>query len=64
LVSHFTGKVKARLGSIDEELYERILFTNQDPKFRNKIDTFAQFLTETIAEALERINEYMRAEFL
>jgi 3-dehydroquinate dehydratase len=31
---------------------------------RNKIDTFAQFLTETIVEALERFNEYMRAEFL
>jgi hypothetical protein len=25
----------------------------------NKIDTFAQFSTETIAEALERFNEYM-----
>jgi hypothetical protein len=31
---------------------------------RNKIDTFAQFPTETIAEALERFNERMRAELL
>jgi hypothetical protein len=30
----------------------------------NKIDTFAQFPTETIAEALECFNEYMRAKFL
>jgi hypothetical protein len=29
-----------------------------------KIDKFAQFPTETIVEALERFNEYMRAEFL
>jgi hypothetical protein len=34
------------------------------PRLRNKIDTFAQFPTETIAEALERFNEYMQAEFL
>jgi hypothetical protein len=27
--------------------------------FRNKIDTFAQFPMEMIAEALERFNEYM-----
>jgi hypothetical protein len=33
LVSHFIGEVKARLGSVDEELYERILFANQDYKF-------------------------------
>jgi hypothetical protein len=31
---------------------------------RNKIDTFAQFPTETIAEALECFNERMRAELL
>jgi hypothetical protein len=31
---------------------------------RNKIDTFVQLPMETIAEALERFNEYMRAEFL
>jgi hypothetical protein len=31
---------------------------------RNKIDTFVQFPTEMIAKALERFNEYMRAEFL
>jgi hypothetical protein len=31
---------------------------------RNKIDTFAQFPTEMIVEALERFNEYMRAELL
>jgi hypothetical protein len=30
----------------------------------NKIDTFAQFPTEMIAKALERFNEYMRAELL
>jgi hypothetical protein len=32
--------------------------------FRNKIDIFFQLPMETIAEALERFNEYMRAEFL
>jgi hypothetical protein len=31
---------------------------------RNKVDTFVQLPMETIAEALERFNEYMRAEFL
>jgi hypothetical protein len=31
---------------------------------RNKIDTFVQLPMETIAEALEHFNEYMRAEFL
>jgi hypothetical protein len=30
----------------------------------NKIDTFVQLPMETIAAALERFNEYMRAEFL
>jgi hypothetical protein len=30
----------------------------------NKIDTFVQFLMETIAEALEHFNEYMRDEFI
>jgi hypothetical protein len=30
----------------------------------NKIDTFVQFPTEMIEEALERLNEYMRAELL
>jgi hypothetical protein len=30
----------------------------------NKIDTFVQLPMETIAEALEHFNEYMRAEFL
>ena len=34
------------------------------PSLRNKIDTFAQFPMEMIAEALERFNEYMRAELL
>jgi hypothetical protein len=33
LVPHSTGGVEARLGSIDEELYEGILFTDQDSKF-------------------------------
>jgi hypothetical protein len=45
LVPHFTGGVKTRLGSVDE-------------------DIFAQFPTETIAEALERFNKYMRVELL
>jgi hypothetical protein len=31
---------------------------------RNKTDTFVQLPMETIAEALERFNEYMRTEFL
>jgi hypothetical protein len=33
LVPHFTGRVKTRLGSVDEELYEGILFADQDSKF-------------------------------
>jgi hypothetical protein len=33
LVPHFTGGVKTILGSVDEELYEGILFTDQDSKF-------------------------------
>jgi hypothetical protein len=34
------------------------------PSLRNKVDTFVQFFMETTAEALERFNEYMRADFL
>jgi hypothetical protein len=34
------------------------------PSLRNKIDIFVQLPMETIAEALEHSNEYMRAEFL
>jgi hypothetical protein len=30
---HSTGGVEARLGSVDEELYEGILFADQDSKF-------------------------------
>jgi hypothetical protein len=33
LVPHFTGGVKTRLGSVDENLYEGILFTYQDLEF-------------------------------
>jgi hypothetical protein len=33
LVRHSTDGVEARLGSIDEELYEGILFAYQDSKF-------------------------------
>jgi HrpA-like RNA helicase len=36
----------------------------QTLRFRDKIDTFVQLPMETIAEALEHFNEYMRAEFL
>jgi hypothetical protein len=32
--------------------------------FLNDVDTFVQLPMETIAEALEHFNEYMRAEFL
>jgi hypothetical protein len=31
--SPFNGGVKTRLGSIDEELYEGILFADQDSEF-------------------------------
>jgi hypothetical protein len=33
LVPHFTGGIKTRLGSVDEELCEGILFTDQDSEF-------------------------------
>jgi hypothetical protein len=33
LVPHSTGGVEARLGSVDEEHYEGILFADQDSKF-------------------------------
>jgi hypothetical protein len=46
----------------DWEALMRNLTTTQS--LRNKIDTFVQLPMETIAEALERFNEYMRAEFL
>jgi hypothetical protein len=64
LVPHFTGGVKTSLGSVDEELHEGILLADQDSKFAQKIDMFDQLPMEMIAEALERLNEYMRAEFL
>jgi hypothetical protein len=63
LVPHFTSRVKTRLGSVDVELYEGYSPT-KTPSLRNKVDTFIQFSMETIAEALERFNEYMQAEFL
>jgi hypothetical protein len=64
LVPHSTSGVETRLGSVDEELHEGILFTDQDSGLCNKIDTFVQFPTETIEEVLEHFNEYMRAKFL
>jgi hypothetical protein len=33
MVAHSTGRVETRLRSIDEELYEGILFADQDSKF-------------------------------
>jgi hypothetical protein len=33
-------------------------------RLRNDVDKFVQLPMETIAEALEHFNEYMRAEFL
>jgi hypothetical protein len=33
LVPHFTSRVKTRLGSVDEEIYEGILFAYQDLEF-------------------------------
>jgi hypothetical protein len=33
LVPHSTSGVETRLGSVDEEVYEGILFTDQDSKF-------------------------------
>jgi hypothetical protein len=63
VVPHFTDRVKTKLGSVDEELYEGILFANKTPSLRNKIDTFLQLPMDTIAEALECFNEYMRTEF-
>jgi hypothetical protein len=38
--------------------------TIKTQSLRNKIDTFVQLPTETIEEALECLNEYMRVEFL
>jgi hypothetical protein len=42
------------------ELY----FPTKTRNLRNMIGTFAQFPTETVAETLERFNEYMRVELL
>jgi hypothetical protein len=33
LVPHFISGIKTRLGSVDEELYEGILFADQGSKF-------------------------------
>jgi hypothetical protein len=39
-------------------------FYSPTKTLRNKVDTFVQLPTETIAGALEHFNKYMRAEFL
>jgi hypothetical protein len=63
LVPHSTGGVEARLGSVDEELYEGFYSPTKTQSLRNKIDTFVQLPMEAIVEALECFNEYMQAEF-
>jgi hypothetical protein len=64
LVPHSTGGVEARLGSVDEELYEGFYSLTKTQSLCNKIDTFVQLPMETTVEALECFNEYMRADFL
>jgi hypothetical protein len=48
------------MGDFLKEYY----FSGMTQSLRNQIATFAQFITKTIAKALERFNEYMRVELL
>jgi hypothetical protein len=57
LVTHFTGGVKTRLGGVDEELYEGILFAGEDSEFVQQ-DRYIC----SIAHGDDC--EYMRAKFL
>ena len=54
MVSFSTAAHGAKLGVLDEGVHDRVLFAGQDP-------SFAQAPMETIAEAYERFNDYIRA---
>jgi hypothetical protein len=58
------GGVKTRLDVLIRAFVKEFYSPTKTQSLRNKIDTFVQLPMETIAEALERFNEYMRAEFL
>jgi hypothetical protein len=51
---------EALMRSFVKEFYS----PTKTPSLRNNVDTFVQLSMETIAEALECFNEYMRAESL
>ena len=54
MVSFSTAAHGAKLGVLDEGVHDGVLFAGQDP-------SFAQAPMETIAEAYERFNDYIRA---
>ena len=62
MVSFSTGAHGAKLGVLDEGVHDGVLLAGKTQILRNKIATFAQAPTETIAEAYERFNDYIRAE--
>ena len=61
MVSFSTAAHGAKLGVLDEGVHDGVLLAGKTQILRNKIVTFAQAPTETIAEAYERFNDYIRA---
>ena len=61
MVSFSTAAHSAKLGVLDEGVHDGVLLAGKTQILRNKIATFAQAPTETIAEAYERFNDYIRA---
>jgi aspartate/tyrosine/aromatic aminotransferase len=64
MVDYLSKKPKLSFVDDPREVYERILFANQESKFVQQDRYIVQFPMEMIAEALEHFNEYMRVEFL
>jgi hypothetical protein len=64
LVPHFTAESKQDWEALMRNFMKEFCSPTKIQSLRNKIDTFVQFPMETIAEALERFNEYMQVELL
>jgi hypothetical protein len=58
------AELKQDWEALTRNLVKDFFLPTKTLSLRNKIDTFSQFPTEIIAEALECFNEYMRAELL
>ena len=61
MVSFSTGTHGAKLGDLDEGVHDGVLLAGQDPNFAQQYCYIRASPTETIAEAYECFNDYIRA---